>query len=64
MRIKGSLPDGRGGWIKLNATQAKTEISPVNEGQAVLIVIGDNIEKELIDGVLTAVNTDPEYVSI
>ena len=64
MRIKGSLPDVCGGWIKLNATREKTELSPVSEGQAVLIVIGDDISREGIDEVFRAVNTDPEYISI
>ncbi|NLT08693.1 MAG: GTP-binding protein [Ruminococcus sp.] len=64
MRIKGSLPDGNGGWIKINATREKTELSPVTSGQAVLIVIGDDINKEGIDEVFRRVNTDPEYISI
>ena len=63
-RIKGSLPDGQGGWLKVNATREKTELSPVGSGQAVLIVIGDDISREAIDRHLLAENTDPEYVSI
>ena len=64
MRVKGSLPDGCGGWLKINATREKTELSPVNEGQAVIIVIGDDISREHIDGILREVNTNSEYVSI
>ncbi len=62
-RIKGSLPI-EGGWLKINATREKTETAPVAEGQPVLIVIGDNVSRQRIDEYLTALNTDPEYVSI
>ena len=40
------------------------EISPVADGQSVLIVIGDKVKKEKIDAYLQAVNADSEYVSI
>ena len=63
-RIKGSLPKGNGKWTKVNATKEKTEMSEVPEGQPVLIVIGDDINKEIIDGYLTEYNTDSQYVSI
>lgn len=62
-RIKGALPCG-GDWIKVNATQEKTELSPVKKGQAVLIVIGDYIDKERIDIYLKEYNRDPGYVSV
>jgi len=62
-RIKGSLPID-GGWLKINATREKTETAPVAEGQPVLIVIGDKVSRPRIDEYLTALNTDPEYVSI
>ena len=62
-RIKGSLPI-EGGWLKINATREKTETAPVAEGQPVLIVIGDNVSRQRIDEYLTALNTDPEYISI
>ena len=62
-RIKGSLPAGDG-WRKINVTKEKTEISPVTNGQAVLIVIGDDLDKERIDAHFQAVNTDPDYVSV
>ena len=58
------LPDGSGGWLKINATREKTELSAVANGQAVLIVIGDDISRGTVDRHLCAVNTDPEYVSI
>ena len=62
-RIKGSLPTANG-WCKINATREATEISPVTDGQAVLIVIGDALDREQIDLHFKAVNTDPEYVSV
>ena len=48
-RIKGfqNLPEGR--WISINATHQETEIHPVTEGQAILIVIGENLNKEAIE---------------
>ena len=63
-RIKGSLPRNSGGWLRLNATRDKIELSPVPEGQAVLIAIGESISREAIDKHLLAGNLDPEYVSI
>ncbi|MBR6107902.1 MAG: GTPase (G3E family) [Oscillospiraceae bacterium] len=63
-RIKGSLPDGQGGWLRINAARERTEILPVGNGQAVLIAIGDHICREAIDRHLSAYNTDPDYVSI
>ena len=63
-RIKGSLPDGAGGWLKLNATHSQTELAPIPDGQAVLIVIGEGISRAAVDAHLRAVNTDPEYVSV
>lgn len=62
-RIKGALPI-KDGWLKINATAEKTEISPIPDGQAVLIVIGDNVQKEKIDGYLQSLNTDEKYISI
>ena len=57
-RIKGSLPADDGTWRKINITKEKTEIS------AVLIVIGDELNREEIDRHFMGANTDPEYVSI
>jgi G3E family GTPase len=62
-RVKGALPVGEG-WLKINATREKTEMSIVPEGQPVLIVIGDNVSRERIDEYLKPLNTDQEYVSI
>ena len=63
-RIKGSLFTEKQGWLKINAMPENIETEPVSEGQSVLIVIGDAIDRESIDAHLTSFNTDPEYVSI
>lgn len=63
-RIKGSLPDGNGGWIRINAMPSSVSVSPANDGQAVLIVIGDSLNLEKIDSYIRSLNTDEEYVSI
>lgn len=48
-RIKGFqlLPDGH--WISINATHQKTGIHPVLDGQAILIVIGENLNRSAIE---------------
>lgn len=63
-RLKGSLPLPDGSWCRINAMPEKTEISAARDGQAVLIVIGDALNREAIDSHLRAANTDPDYVSI
>ncbi len=63
-RIKGSLQDDNGEWLKINITRKKAEIAPVADGQAVLIVIGEQLSLEVIDQYLKAVNTDEQYASI
>lgn len=62
-RIKGSLPCGNG-WIRVNSVNGKTEISPVENGQAVLIVIGDEPEKNAIDEYFMKYNRSKDYVSV
>ncbi|MBQ3915521.1 MAG: GTPase (G3E family) [Ruminococcus sp.] len=62
-RIKGALPTSNG-ILKINATPEKTEVSPVNSGQALLIVIGDDLCCEKISSHLQKVNNDPKYVCI
>lgn len=63
-RIKGSLPNGQGSWLRINATPEKTEMTPAADAQAVLIVIGEQLDRAKIDTYLKAHNTDPEYISI
>ena len=63
-RVKGAFVDSDGSWHRLNATAERTEISPSAKGQAGLIVIGDGLDRKAIDGYISAINEDPEYVSI
>ena len=62
-RIKGSVSDG-GKWFEINVTKEKMQIIPISEGQSVLIVIGENIDRKRIDSKIQMHNTDSEYVSI
>ena len=63
-RLKGYLPADNGGWLKVNATRKSIETAPVMRGQAVLIAIGENVSRSVIDRHLSKVNTDKAYVSI
>lgn len=63
-RIKGSLQDDNGQWLKINITRQKTEIAPVADGQAVLIVIGEHLDLEQLNRRMLAVNTDSDFASI
>ena len=49
-RIKGfqKLPDES--WIAVNATLKQTQIHPIAVGQAILSVIGENLNREAIEG--------------
>ncbi|MBR5370743.1 MAG: GTPase (G3E family) [Oscillospiraceae bacterium] len=62
-RIKGALPV-LDGWCKINATAQAIETEPVPSAQAVLIVIGDDVDRAAVDKMITKYNTDPDYVSI
>ena len=52
-RIKGFFKkegmDGREAWSELNATRHETVISPIEEGQEILIAIGEELNKEKIE---------------
>ncbi|MBP0987945.1 MAG: GTPase (G3E family) [Oscillospiraceae bacterium] len=63
-RIKGTLPAADGTFLSVNAEKNRITLSPTVIGQAVLIVIGETLNREQIDTHLKAKNTDPEYVSI
>ncbi len=63
-RIKGSLPAENGTWLTINAEKNRISIAPAANGQAVLIVIGEELNREAIDTRLKAQNSDPDYVSI
>ena len=62
-RIKGALPC-QNGWMRINAVSGKTEMSSIKEGQSVIIVIGDELDKNAIDTHFIKHNTNNDYVSI
>ena len=63
-RIKGALPLEQNRWLSINLTQKKAELQTVSNGQSVLIVIGDQLNRAALDAHLKAENTDSDYVSI
>ena len=48
-RVKGFLKDEAGEWLELNATHSKITLQPIAEGQDVLIVIGERLNKEAVE---------------
>ncbi|MCI6163920.1 MAG: GTP-binding protein [Lachnospira sp.] len=55
-RVKGFFKEKDDkGWMQLNATREKTNISTIDKGQDVLIVIGKDINKEEISHLLESV---------
>lgn len=51
LRIKGFIPD-RGGWLELNAARDAMTLQPISNGQEVLIVIGEGLNKAAIEAVV------------
>jgi len=51
LRVKGFVP-GADGWTELNATADGINAAPLAQGQEVLIVIGEKLDKERIETVL------------
>lgn len=49
-RIKGFLKQDEN-WLELNATEKQFELSPKDNGQDIIIVIGENLNEEKIKGV-------------
>ncbi len=49
IRVKGFVPLGEGRWLSVNATDRERQIRTVPEGQAVIIVIGEGLDKAAID---------------
>ena len=51
LRVKGFAPDPQGttGWLELNATAAGKTLEPIPQGQDVLIVIGEGLDKAAIE---------------
>ena len=56
IRVKGFLraEDESGGWHEINATEKETKIRPLPDGQEVLIVIGEHLDEEVVDGYFPA----------
>lgn len=48
-RVKGFLHSEDDTWIEVNATRKNMTITPIAKGQEVIIVIGEGINKELIE---------------
>ena len=51
IRIIGTKPDG-GGWVELNAARDAITVQPIPNGQEVLIVIGEGLDKAAIEAVV------------
>ena len=49
-RVKGFLHDG--GWLQLNATRKSLTLTPIAQGQEVIIVIGEELNEEKIKNIL------------
>ena len=56
LRVKGFAPDPQDttGWLELNATAAGRTLEPIPQGQDVLIVIGEGLDKAAIEARLKA----------
>ena len=54
LRVKGFAPAPAGGWLELNATAAGQTLAPIPQGQDVLIVIGEGLDKAAIEARLKA----------
>ncbi|MEE3420326.1 MAG: GTP-binding protein [Lachnospiraceae bacterium] len=52
-RVKGFLKNSDGGYDELNATRERIECVPVKEGQEVLIVIGEDLQPDVIAAYFT-----------
>lgn len=56
-RVKGFVKDSDG-WLQLNATHAGISMDPIETGQEVLIVIGEDLQEEKIRLLLDAADRD------
>lgn len=48
VRIKGFIPDADESWIEINATHQDLTVRQIGKGQEVIIVIGENLNREKI----------------
>ena len=55
LRVKGFVEDG-GQWYELNATAAGLTAAPIPQGQQVLIVIGEGLDKARLEEKLETVS--------
>lgn len=51
-RVKGFLQLADESWLELNATRHEMVFTPCAEGQKVVIIIGENLEKQMIEEML------------
>lgn len=51
-RIKGFLKDENEAWYQLNATKDELSLSPIDVGQEVIIIIGEDLAQEKIDSLM------------
>ncbi len=49
LRVKGFAPTPGGGWLELNATAESQTLAPIPQGQDVLIVIGEGLDRSAIE---------------
>lgn len=50
IRVKGFVKDADGKWIELNATKEGVETAIVPKGQEVIIVIGEHLNRNVVNG--------------
>lgn len=62
-RVKGTLPVDAG-WVQISATPEHTEITASDEGQSVLIVIGEELNLDAIDAHIRKRNVSGDYICI
>ncbi|WP_308698752.1 GTP-binding protein [uncultured Thomasclavelia sp.] len=48
-RVKGFIQDQNNNWYQLNATKNEINIQPINQGQEIIIVIGESLDQEVIE---------------
>lgn len=48
-RVKGFVKKEDGGWMKLNATKEQISLEPIEKGQEIIIVIGEQLIQEKVD---------------
>lgn len=48
-RVKGFIPLPDGGWMEINSTRRSSNLRRVSRGQEIVIVIGENLNKDAVD---------------